>query len=39
MNHQYSKFKNKAIPYAKVGRRYLEAYSMLKPSVLNRGLM
>lgn len=21
MNHQYSKFKNKAIPYAKVGRR------------------
>lgn len=25
MNHQYSKFKNKAIPYAKVGQRVFES--------------
>ena len=39
MNHQYSKFKNKAIPMPKLGGGYLEAYSMLKPSVLTTGLM
>lgn len=39
MTHEYSKFKNKNIPYAKVGRRVFNSLFVQKPFAPNTALM